>query len=188
MFQTKKTFIYARESSSGSKAKEALKSQVFGIQMYAHDCGINIVDIVSEQVSAKNFLHQKKLQKFIKENPNSHLIVNSVDRFGRSYSQIDLMQKKLTQSNISVTFIRENIKLDFNDIENPYACLEQFYRHMKIADTERKLIAERFSRGKMLKKKMISIKIFAHQNVKKHKLNCEDTLVFVTNQVKKMRM
>ena len=150
MISSKKIYIYARESSKGSLAKIQLNNQIFGIKNFTEKHKLKIEETFSEMVSASNFLNQKSLNSFFKNHPNSHLIVSSVDRFCRSYRQIQLVQNRLTDSNCSVTFIREKFELD---LSNTFENIDKFHKHVKFADEERRVIAERCRKGKINKKR-----------------------------------
>ena len=150
MISSKKIYIYARESSNGTLAKNQLDNQIYGIKSFMDKHNLKTEETFSEMVSSSNFLNQKRLNYFFKNYKNSHLIVSSVDRFCRSYNQIQLVQNRLIKSNCSITFIREQFELD---LANTFENIDKFHRYVKFADEERRLITERCRIGKLNAKK-----------------------------------
>ncbi len=133
LFNTKNVVIYVRASTDNQE----INAQKFSCEEYCRNNNLLVKSIYVEKCSAFKNKSQKQLNKLINENENINLIVFSIDRFSRNINKADVLVQTLTQKNINLISIKENINL------NTALGKHNFRSYVNAAQYESELISER---------------------------------------------
>jgi DNA invertase Pin-like site-specific DNA recombinase len=128
--------IYCRVSTT----EQSLESQEHSCVKFCEENNFNVIEIIQESCSARKTNSQKKLRKFINENTDVTIVVNSVDRFSRNvlecFNMFDIMKK----NNINLISVTDNI-----DLSTAYG-KHAFRTRVSTAQLESDSISERVRR------------------------------------------
>ncbi len=132
----KEYIIYCRVSTK----EQSLESQEHSCVKFCEENNFNVIEIIQESCSARKTNSQKKLKKFINENTDVTIVVNSVDRFSRNviecFNMFDIMKK----NNINLISVTDNI-----DLSTAYG-KHAFRTRVSTAQLESDSISERVRR------------------------------------------
>lgn len=143
--------IYCRISSQ----KQSLDSQEEECKKFCIEKGYTVKETIREIKSARLFKNMTKLKECIYRNKNIDIIVLSIDRFMRNFSDTKNIITKLKQNNINIISINKG-----NENNTPVHLLisgsndrggdtvnEEFLDSIKLAQLESELISHRVKRG-----------------------------------------
>ena len=144
--------IYCRISSQ----KQSLDSQEEECKKFCIEKGYTIKETIREIKSARLFKNMTKLKECIYRNKNIDIIVLSIDRFMRNFSDTKNIITKLKQNNINIISINKgnehNIPIPLligngDNGNNGDVINEEFLDNIKLAQLESELISHRVKRG-----------------------------------------
>ncbi len=122
-----------------STDKQTIENQEFEIKRYAKQNGLNVETWITETVSSKKPLEQRKLSKLLKRlNEGDTLIVTEISRLGRSLMEIMSILQQCLDRNCMVCAIKEIYRLG-NNLESKVLA----FAFGISAEIERKLISDR---------------------------------------------
>jgi len=141
-----KAIIYARVSSKNQMNGVSIPSQIQFCENYCIDNDYEIVDTVTETISAKMITKQVKLNKIVNENNNIHLVVYDASRLSRNLKDcinyIDLCKSK----NITIHFVEKKM------ISTCYSDMKHIVNDIIDSETEIRNISTRIKRAVRYKK------------------------------------
>jgi site-specific DNA recombinase len=138
-----RVIIYARVSTSG----QDLKSQLTEIENHCLQNNYEIVKEITEKISGTKKWRDRELKEVFGEEDYDGIVVSEVSRLGRNTADVLDIIEDLTKQKKWVEFKSEKVKtLDPDGREN-YNAQIMLAILSSLAQTERKLIIERSSRG-----------------------------------------
>lgn len=141
-----KAVIYARVSSKNQMNGVSIPSQIQFCENYCIDNDYEIIDSVTETISAKTITKQVKLNKIVNENNNIHLVVYDASRLSRNLKDcinyIDLCKSK----NITIHFVEKKM------ISTCYSDMKHIVNDVIDSETEIRNISTRIKRAIRYKK------------------------------------
>ena len=108
---------YIRVSSD----KQTVSNQRSEILEYAHRNKIKIDKFIEVEMSSRKSIKDRKLDLLQELNANDTVISSELSRFGRSISELLTLVAELTDKNINLIFVKQNMHLNssnVNDIAN----------------------------------------------------------------------
>ncbi len=139
--------VYCRISSP----KQSLDSQEEECMKFCHENGYTVKETIREIKSARLFKNMTKLKECIYKNKNINIIVLSIDRFMRNFSDTRNIIARLKTNNINIISINKG-----NENNNPVSLFDEdsddypnqeFLDNIKLAQMESELISQRVKRG-----------------------------------------
>ena len=122
-----------------STDKQTVENQEFEISRYAGQNGLTVEAWITETVSSRKPLEQRKLSKLLKKlTEGDTLIVTEISRLGRSLMEIMGILQQCLDKNCMVCAIKENYRLG-NNLESKVLA----FAFGISAEIERKLISDR---------------------------------------------
>lgn len=133
MTTVQKVFIYCRVSTK----EQSLESQQYSCEKFCQERNYIVTDVIREACSARKMKNQPKLLKCLKENINTTIIVNSVDRFSRNVRECFKMCDIMKKNNINLISVTDQI-----DLSTAYG-QHAFRTRVSTAQLESDMISER---------------------------------------------
>jgi DNA invertase Pin-like site-specific DNA recombinase len=122
-----------------SSTKQTVEHQRFEIENFAIQNNITITNWVTETISSRKPLNQRKLGQILESlEPNDILIAAEISRLGRSLLEVMRILENCLNKNCQVWTIKENYKLG-NDIQSKVMA----FAFGLSAEIERNLISQR---------------------------------------------
>lgn len=110
------TIIYARISSPNQAEYNgqhfSIENQISRCTEYCQTNSFNIIDVVTEVVSARDINKQTGLINIYNTNSNCNLVVFNISRFSRNTPQALQWVDKFKSKDINIIFMEENIHLN----------------------------------------------------------------------------